>query len=1146
MSALTEQQLAVVHQRDVSVVLSSGAGCGKTQVLTQRYLSHLERDGVEVGQLVAITFTERAARQMRERIRRAIVAHLQAAGPDETSRWEQHLRGLETAQISTIHAFCGTLLRQHAVESGLDPRFDVLEDFLAANLEAEAVTTALQRLLPATSAEAGDLHQLVLLYGWRPVLEGVRQLLRNWDGRGQQAWLGQRPAEIVNDWQQYLRCELLPRYLGWLGSASPKIARSLWLLRQTPCRGPKMAANVQKVLELFERLHQADDLAAAVEQIREAARVQGTEREQAWASAEEYELIQKALRDLREDLPAKLKLFLEPAEKVEEAVATGQRFLRVTAEAARAYQQLKRQHSVVDFQDLLVLARNLLRDHPSVRERLQRRYRFLLIDELQDTDPVQMELVELLCGADLTRGKLFAVGDHAQSIYRFRGAEVELFQELRQRMPLEGRLSLTVNFRSQPAILDFANALLGEASATCGSTLASSSPPFPWLQPHLRQVNPGPCVEFLWSPGDAGTVTDNRRTEADWIARRIAGMVRSGEELVVERREGVERLRAVQPGDVVLLFRAMTHVELYESALREHGLDYYLVGGRAFFAQQEVYDVLNLLRTLENPQDSVSLVGTLRSPFCCLSDEALFILGRHPEGPWSGLQDRDLVARLPLAQRRRAERAAALLKRWRGLKNRLSIAQLLATILNDSAYDAALQFEFLGARKLANLWKLQEMARSFDRTGLFGLADFINRLGELVRQQPREEQAATLPEDANVVRLMSIHQAKGLEFPVVFLPDIAATTAGGRAGLVRWDERLGCVVRAPAEDPPPFADLGLQLWQAAEMIADHQEDLRTLYVACTRAQDYLVLSAALPARFSPTNTWTFQLTGRFDLASGRCLAAGLPPERQPRVRVTTSLPEPPAAVPRSTPRRVVPPPSPELPIPGPHSALVARRHVLTLEQIRAGAVPQWDAEDGSDLPFWPGPRDRQGQAETDLQERLLRAIVRVWDWRDPEGWRGPLQRELAARLEGDETLAREIPPLLERLSAHPLRLELAGARACHREVEFQVSLPASEDSLYDQASLPVGGVIDCLWQDAAGDWHLLAWCRPGGVQDAKEELLTAALALEQHLGIRPVSLGCWQWKTGQFERCPSLSLSPHELLKLLRGTERPRRRVKPA
>src|SRR5262249_49919863 len=153
------------------------------------------------------------------------------------------------------------------------------------------------------------------------------------------------------------------------------------------------------------------------------------------------------------------------------------------------------------------------------------------------------------------------------------------------------------------------------------------------------------------------------------------------------------RPRPVRPGDVVLLFRSMSNVALYEAALRRHGLDYYLVGGRAFFAQQEIYDLLNLLRALENPRDEVSLAGTLRSPFCCLGDEALFLLARHRDGLWAGLCDDDAHGQLPDDQRPAAARARRHLARWHALKDRLTIARLLGEVFADSGYDAAVQFE---------------------------------------------------------------------------------------------------------------------------------------------------------------------------------------------------------------------------------------------------------------------------------------------------------------------------------------------------------------------------------------------------------------------------------------------------------------------
>ena len=402
------------------------------------------------------------------------------------------------------------------------------------------------------------------------------------------------------------------------------------------------------------------------------------------------------------------------------------------------------------------------------------------------------------------------------------------------------------------------------------------------VPPYQNCARDTSCVEFLWSrqPESDGreSAAEARAREADAIARRIVGMIAG------------DCSRPVRPGDVVLLFRSMSNVAIYEAALRKSGLDYYLVGGRAFYAQQEVYDLLNLLRALENPNDAVSLAGTLRSPFVGLSDESLFHLGRHKPGLWAGLHDAELRERLPAGDRPTAERAARLLRGWHAAKDRLPIARLLGRVFAESSYDAATQFEFLGDRKLANLWKLVDLARTFDRSPHFGLPEFIAQLGELVRTQPREEQAATQPENADVVRLMSIHQSKGLEFPVVFVPDLVGGGGGPQTTLATWDASLGCVVKPPPEDdPPPFGDFGQRLWKTAETLADWREDLRTLYVACTRAEDYLVLSAALPEPPRPANHWLMALVERFDLLTGQLRDLDWPAERRPAVRVVCDL-----------------------------------------------------------------------------------------------------------------------------------------------------------------------------------------------------------------------------------------------------------------
>jgi ATP-dependent exoDNAse (exonuclease V) beta subunit len=1535
-SPLTEQQSRAVCCREVSVVLSSGAGCGKTHVLTERYLFHLRDDGAEVGQTVAITFTDRAARQMRSRIRKAIVQHARDAGTvEEADRWARHLRGLETAQISTIHAFCGTLLRQHAVEAGLDPHFNVLEDVLSANLEAEALIGCLQRLLTAATGSGEDLRELVLLYGWNAAFQAIQSLMRAWDELPWKLWHQRSAEEIAAQWQDYARGTLLPRYVEYLNAACPKIARCLWLLRTVPPRpDSKMAANVRSLLEEMPRLAEAKDLTVAVERLIEAAKV-GSERAKAWPSEEAYQTIKGAFEDFRAELKGQcLEWFATVPEGVSTAAAVGQRFLHVADEAVRAYHELKHHKSVVDFQDLLVLARNLLRDHTEVRERVQRRTRFLLIDELQDTDPVQMELVQYLCGAELTAGKLFTVGDHKQcllpgtlirtptgdrrieeiqtadrvvaaaglgrtnifsvthvhqrpysgyaveivtasgqrlcctpehalftrlipdlkayyvylmarkdkgyrvgitrgyrweiqspnhivnglssrchqeggdaiwvlrrcqngkeaqmceqlylaqfglpglcfnvgayseldqeavdfvfasvptkerarqlanemglnlnvphylplgargnvaltyfggrgnsrhgthrihfesrdpkvaealavlgcrvakpsttyprrwrvsteradygkahelasqvadrigaplleryaltqgkrwectpagqvvpgmevplihgdrvvsdevvrvarqqfegmvydltvphvhnyvaggivvhnSIYRFRGANVHLFRDLRQSVPHEGRLGLTVNFRSQPAILDFTNALLGHR-------LQDYEP----LVPHHAQINPGPCVEFLWSPrGDKENVAEARTREADWIGRRIAAMVQ-GEELVVERSHGKETLRPVRLGDIVLLFRAMSNVHLYEAALRRYGLDYYLVGGRAFFAQQEIYDLLNLLRSLENPQDAVSLAGTLRSPFCCLSDEALFVLSRHSGGLWAGLHDGTTCARLPEDQRVHADRARRHLDHWRGLKDRLPIAHLLGEVFADSGYDAATQFEFLGDRKLANLWKLIDLARTFDRSGLFGLAEFIQRLGDLVRTQPREEQAATQPENADVVRLMTIHQAKGLEFPVVIIPDVATASGSSHHSVAHWDSQLGCVVRPPSdEDTPPFPDFGWKLWQAQEAIEEWHEDLRTLYVACTRAQDYLVLSACLKPPFSPTNTWMLTLAERFDLSTGRCLAADVPEDHLPKVRVLQSL--------ETLPQPLLPKPGGELllssslpgsegppPAVSPVPLSMAGKQLFTLAELeryltrkstgedvakvllRSSDVAfQFDAEDGSDRTTWGRLRDNIEafqDTETIRRDRLMRTVLERWDYRCPDAWR-PLLAE-AIQMEQDagssEQVRRELEPLFTQFAASETRQQLATARTVYREMEFVLdwSMPEKQGKrqkeksanllftegpalpLFSSGSLPsVRGVIDCLWQDAKGSWHLLAFTADRVLpaeqetywQNRKPGLVLSAWAIQRQFGTWPKSVTLYFFNNTSATQCSGRHLQHRRIL----------------
>ncbi len=325
------------------------------------------------------------------------------------------------------------------------------------------------------------------------------------------------------------------------------------------------------------------------------------------------------------------------------------------------------------------------------------------------------------------------------------------------------------------------------------------------LVPQRPQVSPTPAVEFIWPnarrhrqeakrAAGRGAATGGR---VDCAADSRNARWPASSWWHEEDRWKMDRATPCRQGDIAILFRAMSDVQHYEEALRRYGIDYYLVGGHAFYAQQEIYDVVNLLRSLVSPADQISLAGALRSPMFALDDETLYWLGQHPQGLAAGLFADRLPAELTAAQRAACRVCGATLRQLRECKDRMPIASLLNEALALTGYDATLLGEFLGERKLANLRKLIEQARTFDRSGVLGLADFIVQLAEFVAKQPREPLAATHPEDADVVRLMTIHQAKGLEFPVVFVPDISRTKHGEDEAAV-WDAELGPLVKLPA------------------------------------------------------------------------------------------------------------------------------------------------------------------------------------------------------------------------------------------------------------------------------------------------------------------------------------------------------------
>ena len=1147
----TAQQAAAIQTRGVSIALSAGAGCGKTFVLTQRFLNGLELGTVStrLRSMVAITFTDRAAREMRDRIRSACHQRLQCCPPEAVEHWLNILRGLDAARISTIHAFCANLLRSQAVDAGLDPHFTVLQPSLADTLLRNAAKQTLNKLLEQNDEDAAEF---VFQFG----LEKSRDLVRALAGQRFQITLAnfeeQSAEAIAASWRTRWEHEFVPKLIAEFRESS-NVSRLCELLRDHAPTNPTM---LQRRSVLLEWLTPERDWSAPVEVLQtltENARVQGGGHPDAWPSSDVYEAVKDALTLLRDDAKKLIETLTINTDDVLLAADLSARAWRLTRHVAEAYEVAKQSQGLLDFDDLLLRARDLLHDRVDVREQVAAGIRLLMVDEFQDTDPVQADVVRLLCGEALTAGRLFLVGDAKQSIYRFRRADPGVFDRLRAEIPAAGRLPLSVNFRSQPAVLNFVNHLF---SAGMGNQYEALTP-FESVQ-----RSPTPAIEFLFAEFDAdeaatpaadhaagGTESDSesrvnatelRMREADWIARRCAELLADPTPCIRDKdAAGTPILRRPKPGDIVILFRALSNVHEYETALRCYGLDYYLVGGKTFFAQQEIFDLLNLCRYLDDPDDLIGLVGILRSPFFNLSDDAIQALALSPEPEREGKGEGEQIpscerrtlhedlqldppAFLSDEQRWRITFARDVLAELRALKDRLPLSKLLSLAVARTGYDAALLTEHLGSRKVANLRKLIEMAQEFDRAELFTLRDFVERLQTSVIEETAEEFATTLPETGEVIRLMSIHQAKGLEFPVVIVADIDRKgPPHARSAVLHPD--LGALVKLPDTFGESHENLGLKMFGLMEREADDKETIRLFYVACTRAADYLILSAGTDPTVTKHSPWFQLVESRFDVATGlpqtdpllgSSTAATAGRDSIPEIRVHHRPPRA-ARVSHASERLV---PVPQLvdflqaaePSEIPELALRIGRDTEELPPLSVSRLESIDANLRGVAHARQDHAHDPADALLDLDQAtalgtLVHAVLERVDFTSPTGWLPLLDETIACSrndLNSETTAAAR--EMLSRLLASPIVAEISAAKSLHREVEFALRWPAASAG---GPSVLIRGVIDMLYEDAAGGWHILDYKTNNFPANADEALLLTPYELQ--LGIYAHAVGNW-------------------------------------
>ncbi|VAX42331.1 ATP-dependent helicase/nuclease AddAB, subunit A, partial [hydrothermal vent metagenome] len=900
------------------------------------------------------------------------------------------------------------------------------------------------------------------------------------------------------------------------------------LLRRFRSTNKVMKQRSAFLIDLLPQLLETpeDDRISLLEKLKENAKVQGGGTKKNWDSEEGYEGIKNCLSALRKQIDAAKKAIEITEEDFYAPTEIALVAARVMDFLATRYREEKQKQGILDFNDLLLLTRNLLRDSVTVRNRVAAGINFLMVDEFQDTDPVQADIVRMLCGEELLSGKLFLVGDAKQSIYRFRKADPKVFAALCNEIPKEGQLPLSTNFRSQPEILHFVNCLFAKPFGE------SYEPLLPFTKEPVSQE---PNIEFLLTLGESDpekkkeSAEDLRRHEARSIALRITELLEDETPRIWEKdsQDGHLKLRRVKPGDVMILFRALSNVSLYEEALRQAGIDYYLVGGRAFFAQQEVYDFINLCQWLDDPDDEISLAGLLRSPWFGLSDDTLFMLKQQNKTLSAALQQKPSKD-LPEIQQQQIKRAETVLNELRVKKDMLPLAQLLKLALERTGYDASLLHEYLGDRKLANLHKLIEMARTFDSSGMYTLKDFVIQMRESIAREEKEEMAVTLPETGDVVRLMSIHKSKGLEFPVVFVADMDRKPPQSSAGAV-YHPQWGPLLSLPKKQGSKGDNPGRIMYSVAEKREEEEETYRLLYVAVTRAADLLILSAGLLSTGKFSSYWMKLLTKQFDIQTG--LPAMDPylgtqnigrvaPHEIPKIKVRFQNPTDAITkkktgeekkLPLSQYRKAVNNVSPIL---LPETLKKLPRDVTTTRRMSVSQLEEIDAQlQKHEEISYPSTESEPSSVNAATLGTLIHEVIERIDFQSPL----PVEEMIIQQMSRSKLSGKEMKEAaLRRLTpfwASEIFTEFAKAKQCYREIDFRLNWKCNKKS-----SVTIVGQIDCLMQTDSGLWK---------VYDFKTGKLTSqdALLLLQHYEIQMglYSFAC-QKLFGQFPDAVELIL----------------------
>jgi ATP-dependent helicase/nuclease subunit A len=885
-----------LFELDENSVVSASAGTGKTTALTELIVRWIE-DAPEdrsLHDLVAITFTEKAAGEMKHRIREFVLDRL--AQGEQLELWERVRRSLPASYIGTIHSFCSRILREQAFHFDLDPDFSVLQQREASRHFSRIVNNHISESIRTGDPQA---RELLRNFGFQEGhdtshdLQGVMETLlsqcRNHgvkpeDARDRTDSLVQQmheqiehrvascidaiddilqiPIDDSTKTGEYLQtfrgiADGLKNWLRTLGAETDMVEFTEW----------------RQKAECVLKGTVSNELTEAREPLREHL---GYPKSQPNSSS-------------RGDLQKMVALL--NAEPLHDAL------LDHLISINRTYRTFKREQGYLDFDDLLFTVRDGLKNNPGLRNHYKSKFDVILIDEFQDVNRLQYELLFYLSERDeqcadisddqpfheqmeLEPGTFAVVGDPKQSIYMFRGADVSLFQETLSDVTERGGTSVHFqeNFRSVPELIHFFNAFSREVFDDQDHPFYVSYDERDDLFPVRDDLasDPAPRVELLSPPSTSGSSDEMREQEAETLSKRVQQLLGEQPPTQVVGSDGNER--DPEAGDIAVLFRSTSHLQQYERAFRERDISYQLFKGQDFFTKPEVRDISNLFSWLAAPERETPLLGYLKSQMVGVTDDTLVALKSRAEKRHDGeiteaFWEMD-VSLFPDGEGPKIERAREQLRTFLQLRDRCTPSELIRQIREKTDLDAVLLHSPRGQQAVANLDKLEALLQQGNEEPM-RFYEAARYLEQSVKQQTVEEEAPAPGDSNDRVQLMTVHSAKGLEFPIVMIADMGSVKPRVHDAHL-FDPDLGVGVRWRNPD----TDIPHQTWSYHRIRERRKkkveaESQRLLYVAMTRARDYLVLSGWYPeggwGNARKTGTWWKEVEDLYDTGTGNSL-----------------------------------------------------------------------------------------------------------------------------------------------------------------------------------------------------------------------------------------------------------------------------------